>query len=460
MQPLWFALRDRLDGSVNNDSAWVTATPFLEQLQTLTGQLPKDRPGEVSGFIHLDAARYLMVAVAPILKSDLSGSGVGYLLMARQVDHPLLETLSEQVQSTIRLLDPNALQGADYTAQVIHSPEHHHVAMFKTLSEQQMVGYLHLPVLSEHHFMLVEVEIDRSIIYQALSSIRFMFMLTLAGALLILALTYLAFHHLFTRPMVRLAGLFHHHDKESPPLWLSEIGRRDEIGVLVREVSSMVRRMESRTRELDHLNHKLQAENGLRRAAEEQLLRTNDELKVVSLTDGLTGIMNRRAFNEALPREWSLAQRMALPLSMLILDIDHFKRYNDSYGHPQGDVALQQLAQVLTEVSRASDLVARYGGEEFVVIMPSTNRRGAAAAAERIIAILAERAIEHSGSATGYLTVSIGAITSDSKAGDGDHELFLKRCDDALYQAKAAGRNGYLLYTDPTPDKQTFIQAN
>ena len=156
-------------------------------------------------------------------------------------------------------------------------------------------------------------------------------------------------------------------------------------------------------------------------------------------TDGLTGVYNQRTFQERLSQEIARADRYSRPLSVLMLDVDHFKVYNDTYGHPQGDIVLQDLARLLQEMSRTSDTVARCGGEEFAIILPETDSVGAQKIAQR----LCEQVERYPFSGKelmpgGTLTISIGVVTYASA---GSKEALLQAADKALYTAKREGRN-------------------
>jgi diguanylate cyclase len=152
-------------------------------------------------------------------------------------------------------------------------------------------------------------------------------------------------------------------------------------------------------------------------------------------TDGLTGLANNRSFRDVLKRSTALADRAGVPLSALMLDIDHFKKVNDNFGHDRGDQALAAIAAAIAGGIRASDFAARYGGEEFVVLLPDTNLDGALAVAETLRTAIASMPL----AAIGLLTVSVGVATMPDHAADGD--TLIRAADGALYLAKERGRN-------------------
>jgi diguanylate cyclase (GGDEF)-like protein len=167
----------------------------------------------------------------------------------------------------------------------------------------------------------------------------------------------------------------------------------------------------------------------------------NRQLEQLTLTDPLTGLANRRRFSQALTAEGDRARRKGIPLSVAMIDVDHFKGFNDRYGHPAGDECLRQVARIVDRSTRGStDLACRYGGEEFVLILPGADAVAAAAVAERARAAVAALAIEHAGSVSGVVTVSIG--TSSLVPTDTDAvEQLVVRADGALYRAKHNGRD-------------------
>lgn len=164
-----------------------------------------------------------------------------------------------------------------------------------------------------------------------------------------------------------------------------------------------------------------------------------EELRSRAETDPLTGIANRRRFNQVLQVECGRFTRGHSPFSLLMIDLDHFKDINDRYGHAAGDEVLRQVAQILLATLRSTDLVARYGGEEFAVLLTETRIEGAMVIAERIRAAVEERVLYVEGCEIA-LTLSVGVTSHNGERSEASEEL-LKRADDALYRAKAAGRN-------------------
>ena len=170
-------------------------------------------------------------------------------------------------------------------------------------------------------------------------------------------------------------------------------------------------------------------------------MRAETELKLLARTDGLTGLNNRRTLGEILDSEWRRAQRTRHVFSLLFVDLDHFKAYNDTYGHLAGDKALAAVAQCIgMQIRQPPDSAARYGGEEFVIVLPDTTAQGASIVADKLVAAIGELGIPHASSQFGHLTASVGAASWDP-ARHNSVSAVIKAADDALYQAKAAGRN-------------------
>ncbi|WP_049630723.1 sensor domain-containing diguanylate cyclase [Cellvibrio sp. pealriver] len=179
-----------------------------------------------------------------------------------------------------------------------------------------------------------------------------------------------------------------------------------------------------------------------RKQTEQKLIDLQKELETLSFKDGLTGVANRRMFDSVLEVEWLNAKRTHQPLSLVMVDIDYFKQYNDHYGHLQGDDCLKRVSQALTEsAARARDFVARFGGEEFVLVLPDSNAEAALAVAERCRSAILSLQIPHEQSHINQLlSISLGVGTAIPEQGDLLTD-FINEVDRRLYQAKQNGRN-------------------
>lgn len=191
-----------------------------------------------------------------------------------------------------------------------------------------------------------------------------------------------------------------------------------------------------------------------RKHAQQQLKNAYTALEALAVTDPLTHLANRRGFDQRFANEWRRCRRDHIPLSLLVLDVDWFKTYNDTYGHPRGDICLKQIAEAtLDVVTRPGDLVTRIGGEEFAVILPNTSNEGAMEVGKQISAALKRRRLPHASNPTGLVTISAGCATVIPAQGMHPGVL-MRQADEALYAAKHAGRNQVCSASEQAPALQ------
>lgn len=215
------------------------------------------------------------------------------------------------------------------------------------------------------------------------------------------------------------------------PLDNDELAARLEVA---RRILAMQAKLAQTIDSLEIANARIRDASTLLEQQKLELERVNAKLEDLATSDGLTGLKNHRAFQERLADEIQRGARHYAPLSLMMLDVDHFKQYNDQFGHPTGDQVLKQVAAILQANSRVTDFVARYGGEEFVILLPHTGRTIAADVAERIRASVADHPWE-----LRQITVSIGVTSIDTMV-ISSMEI-VEAADRALYMSKSSGRN-------------------
>ncbi|MBW2244048.1 MAG: GGDEF domain-containing protein [Deltaproteobacteria bacterium] len=216
------------------------------------------------------------------------------------------------------------------------------------------------------------------------------------------------------------------------------IPTEDELALLTRTFNEMAEELQRQRSDIVQANERLQQQN-------DELQAANEVLGQLSITDGLTKLHNHRFFQDFLTREIKRTARSGEPLSILVIDIDDFKRLNDQLGHAAGDELLVRLAEILNDNVREADLIARYGGEEFVVLAPNTDKPGATLLAEKVRHGVASASfILDDTMRLTKMTISIGVNTFS-----GNRKDFFQGADEALYQAKAEGKNCVMVYEDP-----------
>jgi diguanylate cyclase (GGDEF)-like protein len=221
-------------------------------------------------------------------------------------------------------------------------------------------------------------------------------------------------------------------DVEIPP-----VKSQDEVGVLTGAFREMTTRLAANARELERNHSEIEAANESLRAKNEELKRVNEILEQLSITDGLTHLYNHRFFQDFLAKETNRVDRTEEPLALILIDIDHFKHWNDHLGHAAGDEILRKIAGVMAGLIRDSDLLARYGGEEFALVAPGTDIEGAMQIAEKMRSEVSQTSLAPASTdAHRHVTISVGVAIYH-----GDRKALFSEADHALYRAKAAGRD-------------------
>lgn len=352
-----------------------------------------------------------LTCYAPVLPSDGVGTPAGVLVMGRWLDADFMQQVSAQL-------------GLPFSVEVLRPEDSQQVARYEpgrmftreapTIDPDGAVLRVSQPLYSLFGWQVARLELQwprqpQQDAAQRLKETRWLVAL-LAGVTGLVV--WLLVHQWVIAPLAQLRRAMQ--TTLAQRQWGNSLdtGRTDEIGGLTRSIDDLLGVVRRHVDELEHL----------------------------SLTDTLTGLPNRRAFNERLRFLLALHQRQGTPSSLLLVDVDHFKAYNDTYGHQAGDQALARLADSLRAATRAElDLPARLGGEEFALLVQGMTSETAIQLAQRLQAALAADPLEHSGNPPyGQLTISIGL----SQLVEGDTpETVYRRADRALYDAKAQGRN-------------------
>lgn len=381
-------------------------TSLLQKLQDARGSA---QCGLLPGFTH-----FALLCASRVTRSDRSGDMVGAVLMGRVLDTRRLAQWQEQTGYGLRLLGPLDMpEGVQWWNDV--TPVHRLGPREMAVRMRSDTSWMYAPLTDVNGTLaaILEVDVPRELFARIQVVQRRVLAQTVISAVGIAVVLALAVHWLVVRRLRRIKDQLQ--TLASAAAWERRIDvrGRDELGVLASEVNLMLEMIEAQVK----------------------------DLTAQSMTDTLTGLPNRRAFDMRLALEFGRARRQAQPLALLVIDVDYFKRYNDRYGHPAGDAALRTVSEVLCAAcGRTIDLAARLGGEEFAVLLPATPMDGAVDVARRIRQLLAAKAVPHADSEVdAHLTLSVGIAAILPV--DGSAHALVERADRALYAAKTQGRN-------------------
>ena len=415
--------------------------PELFKLLTTFPNVPLDQ-ASVTGLYSIAGQTYI-IACRPILTSDGEGPANGYLLMAKLFSPSLQAELRKKIHADFTIHRGGKNQSGLLSARAYQTADKS--IYLDPVNDDTLYGLTEIPGIDGNPALTIRIAVDRQITTQGERTIRTMILTILVLGCLSLGLIITTFNLLVHRPLMTLtrhAEKITYDSDFSSRLDVKADYRNDEIGDLARHFNDMLETLEFTYAQLDDINDQQNLEIIRRQKLEKELLKTQKKLEKLAARDGLTRIANRRFFNDEFKKQWLVHLRQQRPLALVLCDVDHFKFYNDTYGHPAGDVCLQKVARVLTESARRpSDLAARYGGEEFIVLLPETPVAGAQTVAEKIRVSIEELNIAHKTSpVASHITLSLG-VAAIVPQPEMDREELIEMADKALYQAKKQGRN-------------------
>jgi len=376
----------------------------------------------------------MFFATREILHSDGTGPANGFLLMGRFLDTAMVATLKEQTRIPFEVVYPFKEKDIMCDVAEIEPLRSGSLSYFTQHDGEYIKACAAYRDAAGDPLFGIQYLFPREITQKGIASIRYAAILVIASGVIVLLMLNMLLQMAVLRPLQNLTKHAARLQREGDYSVRLNMRRGDEVGLLANSFDTMVQTISDRT---------------------EDLKRANERLTQLSLRDGMTGIANRRMIDSYLKQEWRRAMRDQSPISVILADVDFFKNYNDSHGHPQGDQCLIAIAAVLQgQIQRPADLVARYGGEEFLIILPNTDADGALHMAETLRQAVLDLRMEHRASAVeSVVTMSLGVITlvPQQEEGDCGIDLLLEGADRALYQAKKQGRNRVVSWMHPQP---------
>lgn len=391
----------------------------VDYLLSWLGETLRDLPFGASGQVIVTDEEGMMIATSADIQTYKVVDGASKLIVGTEIDNPIIQaTLAQPLTIIEKNLIDFKIDGKKYYAGA-------------SVFQEYGVKWTIYVVSAEDDFLsdVKKATTQSTIILAIAFLISIFFTSWVAGRV--------------TKPIITLS-MAAEELASGNLVHIPDDGRQDELGKLTRSFNKMGVQLTNMVANLE--------EEVAERTKE--LEERNEALKRLSFTDGLTGIANRRKFDETLQNAWNMALRHNRLIAMFMMDIDLFKYYNDTYGHPTGDECLKSIGRELQHrVRRSSDLVARFGGEEFVVLLQDVEIEHIEAYADEIRTSIEALEIEHASSPYHFVTISIGVafMTPDI---EGAPENLIKMADQALYQAKAKGRNQVVIYDNQSARKQ------
>lgn len=382
------------------------------------------------GLFHFDGLPVLF-AIRPIYNSFGEGEARGFLLFGKTLTEYFLAQLEGDVALKFEI------------SEVMNQTALSALAQYDIVAASETVPLrISKPFLpSESGGFLITTEVDKRFTQIGLAATQAVILAFILIGLLVTLVTWWWLQHTTILPIKRLKNSIIATTSNNDYSQRLDVTNSDEVSALAITFNDLLETVEQRTQVLNSTNEQLHKEQQQLHIVQIELKRANAELKILSEKDSLTGLYNRMAMERKLTQEWNVLRRKQEPLSVLMIDIDRFKEYNDLYGHQAGDDCLRRVAIIFSSIAnRASDMVARYGGEEFILILPGTAFEEAYQMAQNLLDSIVAENIQHAYGDHGYLTASIGvacAIPSESLT----IQNLIHNADEALYRAKKHGRN-------------------
>ena len=382
------------------------------------------------GLFHFDG-RPVLFSIRPIYNSFGQGEARGYLLFGKTLSETLLAQLQKDVALTFEISE--VMNQATLSAL-----PHYDIVVSETASLHILQPFLP----SESGGLLITVEVDKRFTQIGLEATQAVVLAFVLIGLLVVIATWWWLQRTTVLPIKRLKNSIVATASSKDYTQRLDVVSSDEVSALAKTFNDLLETVEHRTEVLNHTNEQLHREQRRLKILQTDLETANAELKILSEMDALTGLHNRMAMERKLTQEWNVLRRKNEPLSVLMIDIDRFKDYNDLYGHQAGDDCLRRVAIIFSSIAhRASDMVARYGGEEFMLILPGIELEEAHQMALNLLHSVELEDIKHEHSDYHeHLTISIG-VACLIPNGELTVQDLIRNADEALYRAKKQGRN-------------------
>ncbi len=383
----------------------------------------------------------MLVSSRPILLSGGKGPMHGSFIMGKFLTKELVAMLADQTRVNLAVgTDVGAVRQILERSELILGKDFRY--SIRSAGSDNLETITTYPDIRGKPAFVIKTSIKQDIVNRGYATMRYALITLLVAGLIVVVVIVVILERMILHPITNLTDHVFNISRTGNYSSRLSVRRADEIGALAREFDAMLEKIDDMNTVMEKINEQLMEDITKRKEMEDKLHDANKKLHALATMDGLTHLCNRRRFDEAIAIEWKRGIRDMAPLSLIILDVDCFKSYNDTYGHQAGDDCLREIAAVIRDSSkRVTDIPARYGGEEFGIILPNTEIIGAIKIAERIRDRVHSLAIPHDkGARDRRVTISAGVSCMIPTKGTA-MDTIIMMADKAMYEAKAKGRN-------------------